>query len=59
MELDTLEQCEKGGGEWTCSLPSYYYEHADGKGNRSICYSNALPEDRIFNLNRKARTASK
>ncbi len=45
--LDTLEQCEKAGGV-DLLVTNYYYEHADGKGNRSICYSNALPEDRIF-----------
>lgn len=45
--LDTLEQCEKAGGV-DLLVTNYYYEHADGKGNRSICYSNALPEDRVF-----------
>ena len=45
--LDTLEQCEKGGGV-DLFVTNYYYEHADGKGNRSICYANALPEHKIF-----------
>lgn len=45
--LDTLEQCEKSGGV-DLFVTNYYYEHADGKGNRSICYANALPEHRIF-----------
>lgn len=45
--LDTLEACEKSGGV-DLFVTNYYYEHADGKGNRSICYANALPEDQIF-----------
>ena len=45
--LDTLEQCDKSGGV-DLFVTNYYYEHADGKGNRSICYANALPQDRIF-----------
>lgn len=45
--LDTLEQCDKSGGV-DLFVTNYYYEHADGKGNRSICYANALPENRIF-----------
>jgi len=45
--LDTLEQCEKSGGV-DLFVTNYYYEHADGKGNRSICYANAMPEHRIF-----------
>ena len=45
--LDTLEQCDKRGGV-DLFVTNYYYEHADGKGNRSICYANALPENRIF-----------
>lgn len=45
--LDTLEQCQESGGV-DLFVTNYYYEHADGKGNRSICYSNVLPEGRIF-----------
>lgn len=45
--LDTLEQCEKSGGV-DLFVTNYYYEHADGKHNQSICYANALPESRIF-----------
>lgn len=45
--LDTLEQCDAQGGA-DLIVTNYYYEHADGKGNRSICYSNAFPEDRIL-----------
>ena len=33
--LDTLEQCDKSGGV-DLFVTNYYYEHADGKGNRSI-----------------------
>ncbi len=45
--LDTLEQCENSGGV-DLFVTNYYYEHADGRANRPICYSNALPENRIF-----------
>lgn len=45
--LNTLEQCDKSGGV-DLFVTNYYYEHADGKGNRSICYANALPEHKIF-----------
>ena len=45
--LDELEQCEEKGGV-DLFVTNYYYEHADGKGNRSICYANALPEAKIF-----------
>ena len=45
--LDTLEQCDKSGGV-DLFVTNYYYEHADSKGNRSICYANALPEHKIF-----------
>ena len=29
-------------------MTNYYYAHEDGKGDRSINFSNALPEERIF-----------
>ena len=45
--LDALEQCEQNGGV-DLFVTNYYYEHADGQKNRSICYANALPEARIF-----------
>ena len=45
--LDELEACERQGGV-DLFVTNYYYEHADGKGNRSINFSNALPEGRIF-----------
>ena len=45
--LDTLEEIDRQGGV-DLFVTNYYYEHADGKGNRSINFSNALPEDRIF-----------
>jgi glycosyltransferase involved in cell wall biosynthesis len=45
--LDTLEEIDRQGGV-DLFMTNYYYEHADGKGNRSINFSNALPENRIF-----------
>ena len=45
--LDTLEAVDRQGGV-DLFVTNYYYEHADGKGNRSINFSNALPTDRIF-----------
>ncbi len=45
--LDRLEECDRQGGV-DLFVTNYYYDHADGKGNRSINFSNALPEDRIF-----------
>ena len=45
--LDALETCEKNGGV-DLFVTNYYYDHADGKGNRSINFSNALPAGRIF-----------
>ena len=45
--LDTLADCERWGGV-DLFVTNYHYEHADGKGDRSIDFSNALPEGRIF-----------
>ena len=45
--LDRLERCEKEGG-MDLFVTNYYYVHTDGVGDRSIDYSNVLPEDRIF-----------
>ena len=45
--LDMLEDCEARGGV-DLAVTNYYYVHSDGVGDRSIDYSNALPEDRIF-----------
>ena len=45
--LDLLEECDRQGGV-DLFVTNYYYEHADGKNNRSINFSNALPENRIF-----------
>lgn len=45
--LDTLEECEKQGGV-DLMVTNYFYTHEDGKGDRSICYKNALPQGRIF-----------
>ena len=44
--LDALEQHDAEGGA-DLIVTNYYYEHADGKGNRSICYSNIFPENVI------------
>jgi len=45
--LDALEECEKQGGI-DLMVTNYFYVHEDGKGDRSICYKNALPEGKIF-----------
>ena len=45
--LDALETCEKEGGV-DMVVTNYYYVHTDGVGDRSIDYSNALPQNRIF-----------
>ena len=45
--LDTLEAVDRQGGV-DLFITNYYYEHADGKGNRSINFSNALPQGRVF-----------
>lgn len=45
--LDELEACDRQGGV-DLFLTNYHYVHADGKGDRSIVFSNALPEGRIF-----------
>ncbi len=45
--LDKLEECEKNGGV-DLAVTNYYYVHTDGVGDRAINYSNALPENRIF-----------
>ena len=42
-----LEDCEARGGV-DLAVTNYYYVHSDGIGDRSIDYSNALPENRIF-----------
>lgn len=45
--LKKLEECEAQGGV-DMVVTNYYYVHSDGIGDRSINYSNALPEGRIF-----------
>ena len=45
--LDLLEDCDRKGGV-DLFVTNYHYDHADGKGDRSINFSNALPEGRIF-----------
>lgn len=49
--LDLLEECDRKGGV-DLFVTNYYYDHADGKGNRSINFSNALPEGVIFTWDR-------
>ncbi len=45
--LDTLAACDSQGGV-DLFVTNYYYVHTDGVGDRSIDYSNVLPEGRIF-----------
>lgn len=45
--LDDLERCEENGGV-DLAVTNYYYVHSDGVGDRSIRYTSALPEGRIF-----------
>ncbi len=45
--LDELEDCDRKGGV-DLFLTNYHYVHADGKGDRSIVFSNALPAGRVF-----------
>ncbi len=45
--IDALELCERNGGV-DLAITNYFYVHTDGKGDRSIDYSNALPKWRIF-----------
>ena len=45
--LDRLEECEANGGI-DLMITNYFYVHTDGEGDRSICYKNVLPTDRIF-----------
>ena len=45
--LEKLEECERSGGV-DLMVTNYYYVHSDGGGDRSINYSNALPEGKIF-----------
>ena len=45
--LDALEACDRAGGV-EMFVTNYYYVHTDGVGDRSINYSNVLPQNRIF-----------
>jgi len=45
--LDTLEKAD-AEGEPDLFVTNYRYVHADGKGDRSIRFANALPAGRIF-----------
>lgn len=44
--LDALEACEAAGGVDLFNT-NYYYTHSDGVGDRSINYSDVLPEGKI------------
>ena len=45
--LDALEACDRAGGV-DLFVTNYYYVHTDGIGDRSINYSNVLPQNKIF-----------
>ena len=45
--LRQLQECEGKGGV-DLMVSNYYYVHTDGVGDRSIDYSNVLPQGRIF-----------
>ncbi len=45
--LDELERVDREGGV-DLFLTNYHYVHADGKGDRSIKFANALPAGRVF-----------
>ena len=45
--LDRLELCDQQGGV-DLFVTNYYYVHTDGIGDRSINYSDVLPQGRIF-----------
>lgn len=45
--LDTLEQCDRQGGI-DLMITNYFYVHSDGKGDRSINYSCAMPSNCFF-----------
>ena len=45
--LDLLETCQAEGSV-DLLVTNYYYVHTDGKGDRSIRYTNALPGERTF-----------
>ena len=45
--LEKLEECEAAGGV-DLAVTNYFYVHTDGIGDRSINYSNVLPQNKIF-----------
>jgi glycosyltransferase involved in cell wall biosynthesis len=47
LMIEKLAECEAQGGV-DLFVTNYFYAHEDGIGDQSICYSNALPENRIF-----------
>ena len=44
--LERLEYCRREDVDLV--LTNYYYVHADGKGDKSLHYTNALPMDRVY-----------
>ena len=52
--LDVLQSLDNQGGV-DLLVTNYYYVHADGKGDRSINFSNALPEGEIFTWDKTKR----
>ena len=47
LMIERLEECEAQGGV-DLFVTNYFYAHEDGIGDQSICYSNALPENKVF-----------
>ena len=47
LMIEKLAECEAQGGV-DLFVTNYFYAHEDGIGDQSICYSNALPENKIF-----------
>ena len=54
--LDLLESYESQGGVDLLTT-NYFYAHTDGKGDRSICYKNVLPEGKRFTWEETRRFA--
>ena len=52
--LDELETCDRQGGV-DLVVTNYHYVHADGKGDRSIVFSNVFPEGRPFTWDETGR----
>ncbi len=52
--LDTLEAYDQAGGV-DLFVTNYYYVHTDGVGDRSINYSNVLPQNKAFTWSQTKR----